>query len=231
MSRQDIIVAPSILSANFARLGEDARHAVDAGGDWIHVDVMDGHFVPNLTIGPPVVRDLRRVIDVPLDVHLMIEQPDRYVEEFAEAGASILTIHIEVAPDPRSLLRRIRSLGCRAGLTSNPATSADHVLPFLEECDLCLCMTVVPGFGGQAFMESVVPKVRTIAEQIDAHGLDVRLEVDGGIDASTARTTAAAGADVMVAGSAIFGADSMVEAIRAIRAGAAEGQAQAAGPT
>jgi ribulose-phosphate 3-epimerase len=228
MTPKATIIAPSILAADFARLGEDARRAVSAGADWLHVDVMDGHFVPNLTIGPPVVRDLRRAVDVPLDVHLMIEEPDRYVDDFAKAGASVLTIHIEVVPQPRDLLRRIRSLGCRAGLTSNPATPAAAVLPFLEECDLFLCMTVVPGFGGQSFMESVMPKLREIAGYIEAEDLHIDVEVDGGIDRATARTTAAAGANVLVAGTSVFGADDMASAISALRAGAEEGRTQAA---
>ena len=207
MSRRDgaPIIAPSILSADFARLGDDVRAVVEAGADWIHVDVMDGRFVPNLTIGPPVVRALRKVTTAPLDVHLMIVEPEKYIAEFAEAGADIITVHAEATPHVHRALQHIRSHGKRAGVSLNPGTPEDHLRYVLPLCDLVLVMSVNPGFGGQSFIEEVLPKVAAIRKMIDALGLHTALEIDGGISEKTARRAAEAGARAFVAGNAVFG--------------------------
>lgn len=199
-----IRIAPSILSADFARLGEELRAVVKAGADLVHVDVMDGHFVPNLTIGPEVVRALKAHASVPLDVHLMIEPVDPYVAAFAEAGADIITVHVEATPDPGRTLGLVKEAGCAAGISLKPATPAKAILPWLDRVDLVLVMTVEPGFGGQAFMRSELAKIREIRAAIDARGRAVALEVDGGINPQTARAAVEAGADVLVAGSATF---------------------------
>ncbi|MGH2449811.1 MAG: ribulose-phosphate 3-epimerase [Candidatus Limnocylindria bacterium] len=197
--------APSILSADFARLGEAVAAAEAAGADWIHVDVMDGHFVPNLTFGPKMVADIGRATSLPLDVHLMIERPDDWLERYADAGASYLTVHVEVTPDAAATLRAIRARGVRAGLTLNPDTPVEAVLAHLGSIDLALVMSVRPGFGGQAFIESALEKVRAIRRELDQRGLDaVELEVDGGIKPENARRVAEAGASVLVAGSAVY---------------------------
>lgn len=202
------LIAPSILSADFANLETDLRRVADAGADWIHVDVMDGHFVPNLTIGAPVVKALRRVSPLPLDVHLMIEKPERYIEDFVRAGADWLTIHVEATADPAAVLRRIRELGAKAGLTLRPGTSLDRVLPHLELCDLVLVMTVEPGFGGQSFMADQVSKISTLRGEIRRRSLSTLIEVDGGITDETALQCVEA--DVLVAGSYVFKNDPSV---------------------
>lgn len=217
-----VLVAPSILSADFAQLGADVERAEDAGADWIHVDVMDGRFVPNLTIGPPVVRSLRRVTDLPLDVHLMIDAPERYLEAFSDAGADLLTVHIEACRHLHRVVERIRELGMRPGVAMNPATSAsvlDEVLPYV---DMVLVMTVNPGFGGQSFIPTSTEKVARVRAALAERGLDdVEVEVDGGISPSTAPEVADAGATVLVAGAAIFrGAGSVEENVAALRAAA-----------
>jgi len=220
-----IKVAPSILAADFAALGEAVRAAEAAGADLIHVDVMDGHFVPNLTIGPPVVAALRRVTSLPLDVHLMIEAPERLIEAFVRAGADYLTVHSEASVHLHRTLQHIRASGVRAGVALNPATpetALQYVLPLL---DLVLVMSVNPGFGGQAFLPEVLPKLRAIRSWLDAAGRDeVLLAVDGGIDRHTASQVVAAGANVLVAGTAIFAAPEGVKAaVAALRAAGQNG--------
>ena len=208
-------LAPSILSADFAQLADEVER-VAAEADLLHVDVMDGHFVPNLTIGPPVVKSLRKRTDLHLDCHLMVDNPGVLLEDFADAGADGCTVHIELG-DPRPLFARMRDLGMRVGLTHNPETPVDAVLPYLEEIDVLLFMSVHPGFGGQAFIPSVLDKLTTARRVVDERGLAVELEIDGGINRETAPRAAAAGADILVAGSAIFHADDPAAAARQIR--------------
>ena len=198
------IIAPSILSADFARLGEECRAVQDAGADWLHVDVMDGHFVPNITIGPMVVKAIKPHVNIPIDVHLMIAPADRYLEAFAEAGADILSIHPEAGPHLNRSLRRIRDLGCRSGVVLNPATPPEAIEWALEEMDLILVMSVNPGFGGQSFILSQLKKIERLRAMTDAAGLGILIEVDGGVTPQTAPQCLAAGADALVAGSAVF---------------------------
>ena len=196
--------APSILSADFARLADAVVAVERAGADWIHVDVMDGHFVPNLTFGPKMVADLRKATRLPLDVHLMIERPEDWVDRYADAGATYLTIHIEATRDVLGTLAAIRGRGVRPGLTLNPETAVDVVMPYLGSVDLALVMSVHPGFGGQTFIESALDKVRTIREALDDQKLAAELEVDGGVKPDNCARVVAAGATVLVAGSAVF---------------------------
>jgi ribulose-phosphate 3-epimerase len=210
-------IAPSILSADFGSLGAEVAAVAEAGADWIHVDVMDGRFVPNITIGPLVVQAVRRVTSLPLDVHLMIVEPERYLKDFADAGADVITVHAEACTHLHRTLQQIRGLGKRAGVSLNPHTPAqvlEHVLP---ELDLILVMSVNPGFGGQSFIPQVLPKLRRLRSMIDDGGHSIDLEVDGGIKKGTARQVLEAGADVLVAGSAVFGATDYRAAIRALR--------------
>lgn len=199
------MVAPSILSADFANLEREIHAVAQAGADWIHVDVMDGRFVPNITIGIPVVKSLKKVSPIPLDVHLMIEEPERYIEEFIKAGSDYLTIHVESTKDPAAVLKRIRDLGAKSGITLRPGTSLDSVLPLLPLSDLVLVMTVEPGFGGQSFMADQIAKISRLRQEITAKNLSCLIEVDGGINAETARLCHEA--DVFVAGSYVFGRD------------------------
>ncbi len=215
------LIAPSILSADFAKLGDEV-HAIDkAGADWIHVDVMDGHFVPNITIGPGVVKALRRHTAKPFDVHLMISPVDPFLDAFAEAGADIITVHPEAGPHLHRTIQRIKALGKKAGVSLNPATPAKVLDYVLEELDLVLVMSVNPGFGGQKFITSQLRKIEAIAGRIAKEGLDARLEVDGGIDPETAPQAVSAGANVLVAGTAVFrgGPGAYAANIQALRGG------------
>ena len=201
-------IAPSILSADFVNLEQDIRALKGNGADWVHVDVMDGIFVPNITIGIPVVKAIRGITDLPLDVHLMIDRPVRYVEDFVKAGADYVTIHIE-ADQPQNTLEaldKIHALGCKAGIVLKPKTPAEAAIPYLEKCDLILVMTVEPGFGGQKFMADMMPKVQQLKEWMDDINPDCLIEVDGGVDKNTHTVCKEAGANVLVAGSAYFGA-------------------------
>ncbi len=217
MSR--VFIAPSILAADFARLGEEISAVATAGADFIHVDVMDGHFVPNLTIGPAVVRAVRSATDLPFDVHLMISPVDPYIDEFVQAGANILTVHPEAGPHLHRTIQRIKAAGVKAGVALNPATPASVVEPILEELDLVLVMSVNPGFGGQKFIASQLEKIETLRKMIDRTGKDILLEVDGGVDPVTAPKAIAAGANMLVAGSAVFkgGASAYAANISALR--------------
>ncbi len=213
------IIAPSLLSADFARLGEEVRAIDAAGADWLHLDVMDGAFVPNLTIGPGVVRALKPLSRLPFDVHLMVQAPDRFLEDFREAGADILSVHPEAGPHLHRTLKRIRELGARAGLVLNPATPVEAAEWVLEDLDLILVMSVNPGFGGQSFITSQLKKIERLRRMIDESGRDIVLEVDGGVNAETSQRCIEAGATALVAGSAVFrgGPDAYAANIRGLR--------------
>lgn len=212
---QQVLIAPSILSADFARLGEVLSALEGQGADWVHVDVMDGMFVPNLTIGPPVIQALRKHSPLPFDVHLMIEQPDRYLTHFKEAGADVITVHAEACTHLHRTLTAIRELGCRAGVSLNPATPVSAIEEVLDELDLVLVMSVNPGFGGQKFIPNALRKIEKIRKMLGDR--PVHLEVDGGVTAKNAQAVISAGANVLVAGSAVFNTPDVAEAIRAIR--------------
>ncbi len=218
-----IRIAPSILAADFTRLGDEIRRIEDGGADLIHVDVMDGHFVPNITMGPFIVEAVRRSTDLPIDAHLMITEPERYARTFVDAGADYVVFHTEITEDPRPLLSSIREAGAKAGLSINPPTSGERVLPWLPYLDMVLVMTVNPGFAGQSFMPEVMPKLRAVADAKRQQGLDLLIEVDGGVSVETAATVAMNGGEALVAGSAVFGAEDPGAAVEAIRRAALEG--------
>lgn len=214
-----MIIAPSILASDFSKLGEECRAIEAAGADWVHVDVMDGHFVPNITIGPDVVKALRPHVNIPFDVHLMISPVDSYLEAFREAGADLISVHPEAGPHLNRTLRQIRKLGAKAGVVFNPSTSPDVIEFMMDDIDLLLVMTVNPGFGGQSFITSQLKKIERLRKMIDASGRDIILEVDGGVTAVTAPQCIAAGATALVAGSAVFkgGPDAYAANIAALR--------------
>jgi len=213
------IIAPSILASDFARLGEEARAVEAAGADWLHIDVMDGHFVPNITIGPDVVKALRPHVKIPFDVHLMIAPADPYLEAFRNAGADIISVHPEAGPHLSRTLQRIRELGAKAGVVFNPSTPPEVITHLMDQIDLILVMSVNPGFGGQSFMSSQLRKIERLRKMIDETGRDILLEVDGGVTPQTAPQCIAAGATALVAGTAVFkgGPDKYAENIRAVR--------------
>jgi ribulose-phosphate 3-epimerase len=218
-SKPDIKLAPSILSADFGRLGEQVAEATEAGADYIHVDVMDGHFVPQITIGAPVVAAIRRWTNLPLDVHLMIEAPEQQIGQFADAGADIITVHIEVCPHIHQVVQAIRELGVKVGVSLNPETPIKALREVLPSVDLVLVMTVNPGFGGQPFIESTLDKIARLRAELDEKGLAAELEVDGGINAEVAPRVVRAGARVLVAGAAVFGSGQTIsEALKKLRA-------------
>ncbi len=221
MTRAPVIIAPSILASDFSKLGEEVRAITAAGCDWVHVDVMDGHFVPNITIGPDVVKAIRPHTDIPFDVHLMISPVDLHLDAFAAAGANLISVHPEAGPHLHRTLRRIRELGCRPGVVLNPSTPASVVEPVLDDIDLILVMSVNPGFGGQSFITSQLRKIEALRKMIDASGRDIVLEVDGGVTQQTAPQCIAAGATALVAGTAVFkgGPDAYAGNIAALRGG------------
>lgn len=226
-----IRLAPSILAADFAALGDAIAAAERGGADFIHVDVMDGHFVPNLTVGPPVVRSLKRVARVPLDVHLMITDPDRYATAFIDAGASMVSVHVEVLPHLNRTIAFIKELGAKAGVAINPSTPASALEEVIPDVDFILVMTVNPGFGGQAFLPRTASKVRNLRAMLDRAGNAAPIEVDGGIDPATVGTVVRAGAEILVAGSSIFHAPDIVQASRALRSAAEQALATPEGGT
>ena len=212
-----IKIAPSILAADFSKLGQEVKDVENAGADWIHIDVMDGHFVPNITMGPIVVDALRPLTQLPLDVHLMIENADQYIEAFAKAGADIITVHVEACSHLHRTIQLIRSFGVKPGVVLNPHTPIETIQHVLEDIDVVLFMTVNPGFGGQKFIHSVVPKVAALKKIIDEQGLDIEIEIDGGINAETIIPCAEAGATVFVAGSAIYNEEDRTAALTRIK--------------
>ncbi|HEX9758489.1 MAG TPA: ribulose-phosphate 3-epimerase [Nitrospiria bacterium] len=216
-------IAPSILSANFARLEEEVQQVVQAGADLIHVDVMDGHFVPNLTIGPVVIEAIRKICSLPLDVHLMIEKPERYIKDFAQAGSNYLTVHVETCPHLHRTLQSIKDLGVKAGVTLNPATPLTTLENIIEDVDLILVMSVNPGFGGQSFIQNSLKKLAKARKLIDEGNPKVELEVDGGIKIENIQQIAATGVDIFVAGSAIFGSQNYKDTIEQMRKAAQNG--------
>lgn len=219
-------IAPSILSADFSKLGEDIREVEAGGADYIHVDVMDGHFVPNITLGPPIVKAIRPITGLPLDVHLMISEPAKYVDAFVDAGADYITVHVEADPHIHRTIQMIKNRGVKAGVVLNPGTPAELIKPVLADLDMVLLMTVNPGFGGQAFIPSVVTKIKEIRELADELNPSLEIEVDGGINPETIAVCAEAGADVFVAGSAIYNQSDRKKAIEDLKAAASARKAE-----
>ncbi len=211
-------IAPSLLSCDFSKMGEEIKRIDKSGADWMHLDVMDGHFVPNITFGAPVIKAVRGFSDKPFDVHLMISEPLKYIDDFSDAGADIITFHIESSSDPEQTIEKIRSRGVKPGLVIKPNTPAKAVFPYLDKIDLVLVMTVEPGFGGQSFMENMLPKVEEIKDECRRLGIDMPVEVDGGIGEGTIAKAAAAGVDICVAGTAVFKADDAAKAIQSLKA-------------
>ncbi|RDU38528.1 ribulose-phosphate 3-epimerase [Neobacillus piezotolerans] len=210
-------IAPSILSADFSKLGEEIKDVERGGADYIHVDVMDGHFVPNITIGPLIVEAIRPITELPLDVHLMIENPDQYIEEFVKAGADYITVHVEASRHLHRTIHLIKSFGVKAGVVLNPATPVESIKHIIEDVDMVLLMSVNPGFGGQKFIPGVLPKIRDVKEMARQAGREVEIEVDGGVNSETAKLCIDAGATVLVAGSAVYGQEDRAKAIADIR--------------
>lgn len=210
-------IAPSILSANFAKLGEEIKDVEQGGADYIHIDVMDGHFVPNITIGPLIVEAIRPITTLPLDVHLMIENPDAYIEAFAKAGADYITVHVEACRHLHRTIHYIKSFGVKAGVVLNPATPVDAIQHIIADIDMVLLMSVNPGFGGQKFIYEVLPKIKAVKDMIDERNLDVEIEIDGGVNVETAKLCMEAGASVLVAGSAIYNEKDRAKAIATLK--------------
>lgn len=215
--KKNILIAPSILAGNFGCLAKDAKRAVSAGADWLHVDIMDGHFVPNITIGPQAVAAIKKVVNIPLDIHLMLTHPQKYIRNFVEAGADIITVHIESKHDVKKTLNDIKKLGCKCGLVLNPDTSVSKLKKYLRYLDVVLVMSVYPGFGNQKFMPEVLPKVKELRRLIDKTAKKIYLEIDGGINIETFKTALDAGADVLVSGSGIYKYKNLAPIIKKLR--------------